>query len=131
MIASFVLPTTFEKLPCLYLAKKPATTGITKSNNIAAIPTNIITIICNAVLNDANQPFECTMHNTINYISMTPSINASIAAILLILLKLYSASGINTLLSLFIMSDPPCIAMILCKSKSLLFFIFFITLLHK
>lgn len=131
MIANFVPPSMFKTVPNLYLAKKPATAGITKSNSTLIITNTMPAIIYIAILNYVNQLLTKKMHDAINYISTKLSINVSITVSILILLKPYSASGINTLLSLFIMTVPPHPMTLLSKSKSLLFFIFFITLLHK
>ena len=116
MIANFVPPA---------LPNKPSNLTITKKYAIINTAKNISTIeTYNPTFKYVCQSLKLAMPNTTSYKVIIPSINENSTLLILILLKPYSASGINTLLSLFIMMDPPCIAMILCKSKNLLFLYF-------
>lgn len=69
MIANFVPPNMFNKVSNLYLTKKLATAGITKSNNTLIITNTMPAIIYIAILNYVNQLLTKKMHDAINYTS--------------------------------------------------------------
>ena len=99
MTANFVPPA---------LPNKPSNLTITKKYAIINTAKNISTIeTYNPTFKYVCQSLKLAMPNATSYKVIIPSINENSTLLILILLKPYSASGINTLLSLFIMSDPP------------------------